>query len=181
MVTSRRRPPLHKPYDRALGWRHMPNSLLLQLIDQAYDKKSWHGPNLRGSLRGVGPALAAWRPGKQRHSIAEIALHAAYWKYAVRRRLLNEKRGSFALKGSNWFARPSLTAEAWHADVALLEQTHRSLRAAIADLAPADLDNVPPGSKVTNLQIVTGVAAHDIYHAGQIQFLKRLAADAGIR
>ena len=28
---------------------------LLALIDQAFDKKSWHGTNLRGSLRGVAP------------------------------------------------------------------------------------------------------------------------------
>jgi hypothetical protein len=26
---------------------------LLQIIDQAYDRKSWHGTNLRGSLRGL--------------------------------------------------------------------------------------------------------------------------------
>jgi hypothetical protein len=26
---------------------------LLRLIDQAYDRKSWHGTNLRGSLRGL--------------------------------------------------------------------------------------------------------------------------------
>jgi len=27
---------------------------------------------------------------------------------------------------------------------------------------------------VTNLVLVTGVAAHDLYHAGQIQLIKRL-------
>src|SRR6266446_6027379 len=77
--------------------------LLVSLIDQAYEKKAWHGPNLKGSLRGLTAAEAAWRPQPQRRSIAEIVLHAAYWKYIVRRRLRSEKRGSFDLKGSNWF------------------------------------------------------------------------------
>ena len=31
-----------------------------------------------------------------------------------------------------------------------------------------------PGSKVTRLRLITGVAAHDVYHAGQIQLLKKL-------
>ena len=156
-------------------------ALLLQLIDQAFDKKSWHGPNLRGSLRGMSVALAAWRPAANRHSIAEIAVHAAYWKYTVRRRLLGEKRGSFHLKGSNWFARPNVfSEEAWKADVALLDETHRSLRAAVAGLKPAELHRKSAGGTVSSLHVITGIAAHDVYHAGQIQLLKRMAAAAGV-
>ena len=29
--------------------------ILLALLDEAYDKKSWHGTNLRGALRGLTP------------------------------------------------------------------------------------------------------------------------------
>src|SRR5438046_1864304 len=124
--------------------------LLLRLIDQGYDQKAWHGPNLRGCIRRVEPAIAAWRPGKVRHNIWEIVVHAAYWKYAVRRRLLGEKRGAFPLKGSNWFARPiSVSAELWKQDVALLDETHRALRQAIAALSAVDLEVTPPGSKVS--------------------------------
>jgi hypothetical protein len=150
--------------------------LLLRLLDQAYDHKSWHGPNLRGCLRGVEPAVAAWRPGDDRHCIWEIVVHAAYWKYTVRRRILGEKRGSFPLKGSNWFVRPgTLSAQAWEADIALLEQTHQTMRAAVAGLSADELDVTPPGSTVSNLNLIAGIAVHDVYHAGQIQLLKRLA------
>ncbi|HMF10720.1 MAG TPA: hypothetical protein VKE94_00390, partial [Gemmataceae bacterium] len=61
--------------------------MLLFLLDQAFDKKAWHGPNLRGAIRRVSVAQAGWRPGPSRRSIADIVVHAAYWKYAVRRRL----------------------------------------------------------------------------------------------
>jgi hypothetical protein len=153
--------------------------LLLDLIDRSYDRKAWHGPNLRGSVRGVEAATAAWRPAPGRRNIWEIVVHAAYWKYVVRRRLLGEKRGSFPLKGSNWFPRPvEATAAAWAADLALLAETHRALRDAVAGLRPADLAVTPPGSKVSNRDLIGGIAAHDVYHAGQIQVLKRLAAMA---
>lgn len=152
-------------------------SPLLRMIDEASEKKAWHGPNLRGSIRGLEPQKAAWRPGPNRHNIWEIVVHAAYWKYAVRRRIIGEKRGSFPLKGSNWFVRPaSFTQEAWRDDITLLEDMHRQMRAAVADLPPRDLQKIPRDSKVNTAAIIYGIALHDVYHAGQIQLLKRLAA-----
>jgi hypothetical protein len=150
--------------------------LLLTALDQAYNRKSWHGTNLRGSLRRVTPETASFRPGLSRHNIWELAVHAAYWKYAVRRKLLGEKRGSFPLKGSNWFPRPlEETAAAWKADLVLLEETHRTLRTAVAAFDPRQLEKKPAGSRFRYLDLIEGAAAHDVYHAGQIQLLKRLA------
>ncbi len=137
-------------------------ALLLNLIDQAFDHKAWHGTNLKGSLRGLTAEEAAWRPGEGRHNAWEVAVHCAYWKYAVWRRLTGVKRGSFPMKGSNWFVRPAEGAD-WKADLKLLAQMHRQLREVIAGL-----------KTVPNLAMLTGIAAHDLYHAGQIQLLKRL-------
>ena len=148
---------------------------LLTQIDQAYNRRSWHGTNLRGSLRGVTPAEAAWRPRADRHSVQEIAVHAAYWKYVVRRRLTGAKRGSFPLEGSNWFARLQADAERWKADLRLLDDCHRGLRETVASLDPKRLQRTVGGS-TTALALVTGIIAHDLYHAGQIQLLKRMRA-----
>lgn len=151
--------------------------LLLHILDEAYEKQAWHGPNLRGSIRGLTAREAAWRPGPRRHNIWEIVVHAAYWKYAVRRRLLGEKRGSFALKGSNWFARSARTGEqAWRQDIALLARMHRELRATVASLPESALGRKSPGSRNTARRMIAGIALHDVYHAGQIQILKRLQA-----
>jgi hypothetical protein len=153
---------------------------LVAIIDQAYNKPSWHGTNLRGSLRRVTPAQAAWRPGPGRHNIWETVVHAAYWKYAAARRLTGGARGSFPLKGSNWFPRPAAAGasldKAWKADLDLLDDMHERLRAAVMRLSAKSLFRTPPGKKVSNFALLSGVAAHDLYHAGQIQLLKRLAS-----
>jgi DinB superfamily len=87
---------------------------VLAALDEAFDKRSWHGTNLRGSLRGMSRTTARWRPAPDRHNIWELVVHAAYWKYAVRRRLTGEKRGSFPLERSNWWVRPDDDSEgAW--------------------------------------------------------------------
>jgi hypothetical protein len=149
---------------------------LLEVVDRAYSRRSWHGTNLRGSIRGVSASEAGWRPARGRHNIWEIVVHAAYWKYAVRRRLAGEQRGSFDLEGSNWFVRPDGRGEReWKADVALLEQTHRTLRESIARLPPESLERKVAGGGVTAFELIAGIAAHDLYHAGQIQLIKRLS------
>jgi hypothetical protein len=148
---------------------------LIDLLDEAFDRRSWHGTNLRGSIRGLGPELAAWRPGEGRHNIWELVVHAAYWKYAVRRRLTGEKRGSFPLAGSNWWVRPvEGSPSEWKREVALLAGEHRHLRDAVVALPPAALHRRVPGSAFTYAGLIRGVAAHDLYHAGQIQLIKRL-------
>lgn len=121
--------------------------LLLAIIDQAYDRRSWHGTNLRGSIRGVSVRQAAWRPAPGRHNIWELVVHAAYWKYAVSRRFTGERRGSFPLKGSNWFARPlSGDKREWRADVQLLDQMHQALRESVRKLSPRELSRTPRGT-----------------------------------
>ena len=147
---------------------------LLQL-DEAFDRKSWHGTNLRSSVRGLSARAASWRPAAARHNVWEIAVHAAYWKYAARRRLTGEKRGTFPYEGSNWFRRPEGGGEeAWRADVALLVAEHRKLRQAVSALRAADFAKAAVGGRTTVGALVRGIAAHDLYHAGQIQLLKRL-------
>ncbi len=153
-------------------------TLLSALLEESYRRKAWQGANLRGSLRGVGAAQAAWRPAPGRHNIWELALHTAYWKYAVRRMLTGEKRGAFPVKGSNWFASPgSPTERAWKADVALLDAEHRKLMEAAGRLSPGALPRKPRGSVYTTSHLLYGIASHDVYHTGQIQLVKRLWRD----
>lgn len=157
--------------------------LLLRVIDEAFDHKSWHGTNLRGSLRGLPVNVAAWRSQPARRNIWEITLHSAYWKYTIRRRLLGEKRGSFPLKGSNWFERPTTNGndEAhWKTDLEMLISTHKTLRTAVSQLSPKDLRKKASGGSTSILTLITGIAAHDVYHAGQIQLIKKLYAEQDI-
>ncbi len=144
--------------------------IILALLDEGYEKRTWHGPNLKQALRGVSSKHAAWRPASDRHNIWEEAVHAAYWKYEVRRRIEGRKSGSFALNGKNFFARPEKGKQneaAWQADKKLLEREHRALRATVIKAL-----KTPRRAKF--IAQLYGVAFHDVYHAGQIRLLRRL-------
>jgi uncharacterized damage-inducible protein DinB len=160
-----------------------PVGQLLLGIDQAWHSRSWHGSTLRGALSRVTPEMAAWRPGPHRGStrpnIWEIAVHCAYWKHIVLRRIARKAPEPFPEAGSDWFPRPvesdgPADAKRWKADLDLLGRIHRELRAAVAGLAPEDLTTFP-GTTTTRVDdLVRGIAFHDIHHGGQVQVLKKL-------
>ncbi len=155
-------------------------TLLLKIIDQAFDKQAWHGTTLRGSLRGVTAKQALWRPGKDRPNIWAYALHAAYWKCMVRRRLTGNPEVKFPRPGSNFPRLPRNPSEAdWKKDIHLLQKEHALLRETIATLPPTQLYSRSYNSRYTNAVHIYGISSHDLYHAGQIQLLKRLQKRTG--
>ncbi|MBL8764396.1 MAG: DinB family protein [Phycisphaerae bacterium] len=157
----------------------------LGVLENSFRGKAWQGPTLLGSLRGISPRQAVVVPAGLRHSIWHLVLHATYWKYAgclrlqragVRVAPLGGAAASFERSPSNWPALPTPADErAWRADIALLKSWHDAVRRAAASVPPRSLDMVPPGGRtVTPRMVLIGLAAHDAYHTGQIQLLKKL-------
>ncbi len=102
-------------------------------------------------------------------------MHSAYWKCDIRRRLTGEKAQNFAIEGSNFWTRPlEGTPGEWRRDLQLLGDEHAQLRAAVAAFPASRWTRKAPGKPFRFEGLVRGIAAHDLYHAGQIQLLKRL-------
>lgn len=155
----------------------MHQDLILNL-NNAFHGHGWHGPTLLGSIRGIAPADAAIIPRGLKHGIWHLILHAAYWKYAACLRIA--KAGiniepTFPRSPCNFPNLPSPSAAAWKADVVLLKSQHDTLIAAVAKLSTRQLNSIPPGGRTVKLRdVIVGVAAHDAYHTGQIQVVKKL-------
>ncbi|MGH7241933.1 MAG: DinB family protein [Phycisphaerales bacterium] len=150
-------------------------------LDRSFSGRGWHGPTLLGSLRGVSPAEALRKPRGCAHCLWDLLLHTTYWKYTILVRLGAAEPNTFPRSPSNWPKTPlaSLTAaelgKSWKADLALARETHARLKRAIAALAESELDRIPAGGRTwTARQLITGIAAHDVYHAGQSQLIKKM-------
>ena len=137
---------------------------LLDLLDLAFDKRSWHGANLMSAIRGV-HARQARQSINGRKTIWEQLLHAAYWKNVVIQKLSGQS--AWERKGSNWVKMPSPGNEKrWKQDVAMLRGMHERLKEVVKKR----------GKRLSQkeLWLVQGAAFHDIYHAGQIKLLRRM-------
>ena len=155
----------------------LPLDLLIWNLQPAPGQKSWHGgASPVGALRGVSAQQARWRPTPRRKSVWELALHIAYWKYTVRRHLVDGVHPRFPRSPANFPRLPEPADEpAWARDVALLRSEHDRLQEAVRAFGGRRLHAVPPaGKRWTYGEMLLGIAAHDAYHTGQIQLLKRL-------
>jgi uncharacterized damage-inducible protein DinB len=144
--------------------------------------RPWHGgATVLGALRGLDPKVAEWKPYPDRHSIWELALHVAYWNYAVRRRLTGEAAGGFPRSPANWPSMPEVhTPETWKQDRRLVRIEHDRLVEALRSFNVARMDHRAGDGTTTFADLITGILLHDTYHAGQIQVMKRLARSHGL-
>ncbi len=145
--------------------------LLERILNEGYGPGAWHGADLKAALADVPAALAFWRPAPARHNIAEIALHHAYTTRNVRAQLSGQPAEPFVREGEDWFALSSEADLPWSEIKRVVDSEQRRL---VAALNVSAVPSALPDNERLNL--VLGVTCHAIYHAGQIQLLKRLNA-----
>jgi hypothetical protein len=143
-----------------------------RVLNEGYGSGAWHGADLKAALADVAPALAYWRPAAGRHNIAEIALHHAYFVRAVRAQISGRSAEPFVLDGEDWFDLTNETTLPWPKIQATVEAEHRSLSALATDIETGQLAS--PLAEAERFNLVLGITCHAIYHAGQIQLIKRL-------
>ncbi len=143
-----------------------------RVLKEGYGPGAWHGADLKAALADVEPALAFWRPAAGRHNIAEIALHHAYCTRAVLAQLSGQSSEPFILDGEDWFTVADDTTLTWPEIQATVEAGQRRLAACVAEIeAGTAASPLPDGERFDR---VLGITCHAIYHAGQIQLIKRL-------
>ena len=148
---------------------------MLHALDTKRDQ--WFGgPSPAGNLRNVSSDLALWKLEGMKHCVWELALHIAYWEYAVRRMLESGPKGGFPRTPANWPATPENPSEdAWKTDRKLVKQQRDALIEAVRSFDEEILgERVPSSSKYSYSEVLMGIVQHSAYHTGQIALLKRL-------
>jgi len=145
-----------------------------RVLNEGYGPGAWHGADLKAALADVTPALAFWRPAAGRHNIAEIAIHHAYYARAVRAQISGKPAEPFVFDGDDWFAVADESVLAWPKIVAVVESEQQRLGALIEDIESGK--RTSPLSDAERFNLVLGITCHAVYHAGQVQLIKRLRA-----
>jgi hypothetical protein len=148
--------------------------VLARISEEGYGPGAWHGSDLKAALTDVPADLAFWRPAPGRHNIAEIALHHAYTARSVRGRLSGTPPEPFVLPGDDWFD-PGPGGLGWSEIQAVVDTEQRRLAGVLADIAAGRTRS--PLAEAERFDLVLGITCHAIYHAGQVQLIKRLRGE----
>jgi uncharacterized damage-inducible protein DinB len=145
---------------------------LADQLERSFRGGAWHGLAVAEALAGVDEEAAAARPFAGGHSIWEIVHHLTVWNEVPRRRLDGERLENLPAE-RDWPPVEDVSAGAWRAARAALEDAHAALHARVRDLADARLDDPVAGSDPTVRGMLLGVLQHNAYHAGQIALLRK--------
>lgn len=148
-----------------------------RLADQmrrAFEGPAWHGDSLLEILAGVRAETAALRPIQNAHGIWELVLHIAAWDDVVLRR--TEGAAVTLTDQQNFPALQDASENAWLRTLTAAKKTHNDLVKIVAAFPDSRLEEQVPGkteNDYTFYYMLSGVAQHELYHAGQIALLKK--------
>lgn len=150
--------------------------LLLDHLDTTFDREAWQPP-LGMAVEGLTAAQAAWKPAPERHSIWQIVRHVILWKQGVLDAWEGKAPDEKALERQDW-QDASGDDGAWQADLSKLREITRQITARAQMLDDAGLATpIPtyPGYPDQTLALrLARMATHDVYHAGQIRYIRAL-------
>jgi uncharacterized damage-inducible protein DinB len=142
-------------------------------LHRSYEGEAWHGPPLRELIEDVDAETAATRPIADAHTIWELVLHITAWQDAARRRV--EGDPVHLTDEEDWPPVLEVGDEAWSDTLAALDVTHRRLTEAVGRLSERELYEQVIEQEYSVYRLLHGVVQHDLYHAGQIALLKKVA------
>lgn len=154
-------------------------------LRRIYEGNAWHGPAVLEAIEGVTADQARARPVHDAHSIYELTHHIAAWMGETTSRLQGNPPGS--PEDGDFPPRSSTVDDAAWADVrARLERRQAELLEALAGFDASRLDEaVNPKNRndasgpVSYRALLSGLAQHSAYHAGQIVILRKALANLG--
>ncbi len=146
-----------------------------RLLFETYEGNPWHGRSIIDLLGSVSPEIGLRKPSANTHSIAELIYHMVNWKEFAISRLLPEESNDISYYESNdWRELDHSSILTWEEGLKLLDEKQQQLLRIMDDSDDSILAQ-PVRERVYNIKLLLyGVVQHDIYHAGQIAFVKNL-------
>jgi uncharacterized damage-inducible protein DinB len=148
-------------------------SRIADQLKRAFEGDAWHGPAVLEVLEGMSAHAAAAKPIAGAHSVWELVLHMAAWDGAIRRRMEGQ---ALQLSPEQDFPPVKDTSDsAWRSALETLKQRHADLIQGVLAMPDYRLTSQVPGKDYDFYHMLHGAVQHELYHAGQIALLKKVA------
>jgi uncharacterized damage-inducible protein DinB len=165
---------------KKIHFRRMTMSESARLADQirrSFEGEAWHGDSINQILDGISAKQAAAHPIAGAHSIWELVLHITAWDGAVLRRT----RGTAVslTDAENFPPVKDASEAAWKKATEDARSVHRELVEAVSKFPDSRLQEQVPAKRekyYNFFYMFSGIVQHELYHAGQIAILKKVAA-----
>ncbi|WP_169088676.1 DinB family protein [Paenibacillus sp. PL91] len=150
----------------------MTTEKLVSAWDSCFDKESGWYPPLERGLQGLTASQACLRTdGKEMNTIQELVNHIIFYKATLLSRITGS--GNAPSTDTSFNTNASITMERdWQETEAKLKNVHAHIREILVTMGDQELQKELDGTTI--YQWVSDLVSHDIYHTGQIIFIRKL-------
>jgi uncharacterized damage-inducible protein DinB len=148
--------------------------LIAEQLREVYSGDPWFGKSTRALLGELDEKIVNQKPAGQ-HSILELLWHMITWKEFVLSRLRPDDEKDLAYFETNdWRELDHNDPGLWQRGLDQFHQLQQELVEAIQQQKDKILAQKVPGRNYDYRKLLNGAPQHDIYHLGQIAYVKKL-------
>lgn len=148
--------------------------LLTEQIKEAYEGDPWFGRSIKAILGETDESIVFEKPNGQ-HSIVELLWHMITWKEFTLSRLQNDSSKSAGYFEKNDWRELDLSDKSlWKEGLQKFSKIHEELTEAVRQQRDEILSETVSERKYNFRQLLYGILEHDIYHLGQIAYIRKM-------
>jgi hypothetical protein len=137
--------------------------VLLEQLRTTHNEEDWFVP-ASIAVRGLTAEQAKWTPGKDAHSVGQLAYHLWFWNTTELAHFKVEKPPAFS--GNNDETFNEFSPAQW-------EDLQKKLDQVLTDWEKA-VEAADDKKLAENASLIAHVGAHNAYHIGQIIYVRKL-------
>ncbi|HEX2609302.1 MAG TPA: DinB family protein [Flavisolibacter sp.] len=156
------------------------NTEILRIAEQAkdtYQGDPWFGRNMKELLSEIDERIAFDKPNDQ-HSILELLWHIITWKEFTITRLRDDAtRKLYHFEELDWRELDHNDKSLWKKGLQRLAEVQNELVEVLQQQQDRILIEIVPERTYTFSKLLYGIVQHDIYHLGQIAYVKKMMSE----
>ena len=143
-------------------------------LKDAYEGEPWFGRSIKEILNEIDGAIVFEKPGGQ-HSILELLWHMITWKEFTLSRLRNDDQIPIKyFEENDWRQLDHSDKTLWHQGLERFAKLHNELVEVIQQQKDEILSQRVGDRKYDFRKLLYGIIQHDIYHLGQVAYVKKM-------
>ncbi|MBC7948565.1 MAG: DinB family protein [Chitinophagaceae bacterium] len=147
---------------------------IIRNLENTLDGEPWFGRSIYALMREVDAAKASTKPNEQSHSMIELLYHMITWsQFALKRIEKDQVNDMAAFEKLDWRdIDPQI--HGWEDGLSEFIATHQEIIAILQTKTDEFLQEKVDYRNYNFRFLLNGLIQHNIYHVGQIAYLKKL-------
>jgi uncharacterized damage-inducible protein DinB len=149
---------------------------IIRNFENTLDGEPWYGRPVFAILREVESSIAYKKPTADSHSLIELLYHMLTWaEFTLKRIEKDDINDLDAFEKLDWREIDPKIHD-WDEGLAALIATHQEIIALLGTKDDSFLNDIVDYRQYDFRYLLNGLIQHNIYHLGQIAYLKKLLA-----